>query len=47
MKEKVCCICGKSFTGYGNNPWPIMNEGECCDECNKKVIAERLLLLYK
>lgn len=24
MKEKhICCICGKEFVGYGNNPYPI------------------------
>lgn len=48
-KEKVCCICGKTFTGWGNNPWPIKScdEGVCCNECNKKVIEERILLLYK
>ena len=48
-KENVCCICGKTFTGWGNNPWPIKpdDDGVCCDECNKKVIEERILLLYK
>jgi hypothetical protein len=43
MKNKfVCCICGKECEGYGNNPYPLKNEGRCCDECNKKVIEERL-----
>lgn len=40
-----CCICGKEFEGYGNNPWPINNDPEerCCDECNMKVvIPERI-----
>ncbi len=40
--EHVCCICGKRFKGYGNNPELIKNEGVCCDECNKKVIEQRL-----
>ena len=40
--EKTCCICGKKFKGYGNNPWPILEKGVCCDECNlSKVIAAR------
>ena len=41
-KELVCCICGKRFKGYGNNPWPLKEEGRCCDECNQKVIEERI-----
>lgn len=41
-KEQVCCICGKRFKGNGHNPDPIKKEGRCCDECNKKVIEERL-----
>ena len=41
--EKTCCICGKTFTGWGNNPWPVAEDGECCDECNIiKVIPARL-----
>lgn len=41
--EKTCCICGKEFSGYGNNPDPVKKQGRCCDECNnKKVIPARL-----
>ena len=40
--KKVCCICGKEFEGHGNNPHPIKSEGVCCDECNKKVIIQRI-----
>ena len=43
-EEHICCICGKRFKGYGNNPDPIKKEGRCCDECNKKVIEERLMI---
>ena len=43
-EEHTCCICGKRFKGYGNNPYPIKKEGKCCDECNKKVIEERLFM---
>jgi hypothetical protein len=42
-KKHTCCICGKEFEGWGNNPWPIKQDGECCDECNQnKVIPARL-----
>lgn len=38
-----CVLCGKTFKGLGNNPWPLATKGECCDECNNtKVIWERL-----
>lgn len=42
--KKVCCICGKTFYGYGNNPWPLNKDEDarCCDECNNKVIAARI-----
>lgn len=43
MKNK-CCICGKEFEGYGNNPYPVMSgEKCCCDECNDLVIFTRQL----
>ncbi len=41
--NKTCCICGKEFMGYGNNPTPVKEKGRCCDECNGKyVIPKRL-----
>lgn len=43
MKKK-CIICGKPIEGHGHNPWPIKDEGQCCDECNKLVIKERIRL---
>lgn len=43
---KTCCICGRSFTGWGNNPWPVKDDGECCDKCNlDKVIPARIASL--
>ena len=40
--KKICCICGKEYTGYGNNAEPY-KEGRCCDDCNEKfVIPDRL-----
>ena len=35
---KVCVICGKEFTGWGNNPDPVEDHGECCDDCNMTVV---------
>lgn len=44
--EQTCCICGKTFTGYGNNPYPVKDSGRCCDVCNyEKVLPSRLKLL--
>ena len=38
MKEKkVCSICGKPYTGWGNNAEPV-NDGRCCDMCNTTVV---------
>lgn len=40
---KKCCICGKQFNGWGNNPYPVKESGKCCDECNStQVIPARL-----
>lgn len=45
-KVKKCCICGKEFTGFGNNPEPVKHDGECCNECNMQyVIPERIAAL--
>lgn len=43
---KKCVLCGKEFSGYGNNAEPL-KKGVCWDECNRKVILERILLLTK
>lgn len=39
-QEYVCCICGKKFTGWGNNPWPVVEDvnARCCDVCNNRVV---------
>lgn len=41
-KEKLprCSICGKNYTGYGNNALPV-NKGRCCDVCNKSIVVPR------
>lgn len=42
--EQICCLCGQTFTGHGNNPAPLGKTGEvCCDECNaNRVVPARL-----
>lgn len=40
--NNVCCICGEELKGFGNNPYPISDEGRCCDKCNDKVIEARI-----
>lgn len=44
---KTCCICGKDFTGYGNNPDPVKTDGKCCDECNLTVVIPARMRLLK
>lgn len=47
MEKKKCCICGKVFIGWGNNPYPIKKDGVCCDSCNhEKVIPARIIALH-
>ena len=36
-EKKVCCICGKEYEGYGYNPFPVKEEGCCCQSCNYSV----------
>lgn len=41
-EEGICCICGKPYTHWGNNPEPVMpfESGRCCDECNSTVVIK-------
>ena len=40
--RKTCCLCGGEFEGYGNDPAPLKESGECCDRCNaEKVLPAR------
>ena len=48
LRKYTCVICGKVCKGFGNNPFPIKNSGECCNTCNAiKVIPERISLYSK
>ena len=48
LRKYTCVICSKVCSGFGNNPFPIKNSGECCNTCNAiKVIPERISLYRK
>ena len=38
--KKTCCICGKEFEGWGNDPWPVVTDEDavCCDNCDMTVV---------
>ena len=41
-----CCICGREFLGFGNNPAPYKENGRCCNRCNYDyVIPSRMYLM--
>ena len=51
MKRKYCSICKKklprSHPGR-NNPWPVVENGECCNDCNWRfVIQARIKLMHR
>ena len=37
-----CVLCGAEIKGYGHNPYPLADEGKCCDSCNVDVVSERI-----
>lgn len=39
----VCCICGKEFEGFGNDPYPVKQTGRCCNDCNTMYVVEARL----
>lgn len=43
-EKKICCICGKQFSEWGNNPALIKDEGMCCDYCNWNVVVPARLI---
>ena len=51
-KTYICCLCGEEHEGFGNNPYPLCEEGDiesrCCDDCNTRlVISARIAKSYK
>lgn len=46
--KNVCCICGFSYKGYGNNPYPVITteSARCCDACNDTYVIRARLMHY-
>ena len=44
QEHEKCVICGSRIIGFGNNPWPIKDYGECCDICNEHVVIPARML---
>ena len=39
-----CVMCNLTYTGEGHNPYPLADNGRCCNKCNSKVIDARFKL---
>ena len=41
MEKHICCICGKEFEGWGNDPAPVVMDenAKCCDACDLGVVV--------
>jgi hypothetical protein len=39
--KPTCCICFLAYEGRGHSARPV-NDGFCCDECNRLVVRIRL-----
>ena len=46
LPEHKCPLCGKKFSGYGNNPRPLDIKGKVCDECNLNVIIPMRMMEF-
>lgn len=44
--NNICVICGREYTGYGNNADPIA-DGCCCDECNRLLVIPSRIRMYE
>ena len=40
-RANQCVLCNKQIVGFGNNAAPLAN-GKCCDECNTRVMRQRI-----
>jgi hypothetical protein len=40
-ESEKCILCDRPIVGYGNNARPLA-DGDCCDECNHRVLAARM-----
>ena len=42
-KNKNCDICHNPLENeWGNNAWPVLPDGTCCNTCNNDVIWVRM-----
>ena len=44
--RNICVICGREYTGPGNNAHPATT-GYCCDECNRTVVIPLRICMYE
>ena len=42
-----CPICKDTYEGYGNNPWPLNHEKDCCNDCNLSYVVPARMFLYE
>ena len=45
-EAKICCICNEKFIGWGNNPYQIKEDGECCKPCDDNVVVPARMKEY-
>jgi hypothetical protein len=43
LPTNTCCFCRDTFRGYGNNPWPVLEEGTACNACNRSIVISARL----
>lgn len=39
--DEKCVICGEPLQGCGNNPYPVKDDGKCCDKCNYEYVLPK------
>lgn len=47
-KTRTCVLCGKEFTEWPNNPWPLSFSGVCCKRCDdERVTPARIRIIER
>ena len=46
-EAKICCICNEKFIGWGNSPYPVKEDGECCKPCDDNVVVPARIKEYE
>jgi len=36
----ICCFCERDAGPHGNDPYPLQEEGRCCDTCNMTLVIK-------